>query len=337
MAFPLTINPNTPADGDSAGEGNDQIKALKLAITDVLGLQTDPTQITAAMFSTTAAGVITVIGTPLTVKQVVSALGTITADTPNISSTVTWNEGSTVFTAIKLNVTDTASAATARLLGLQVGGADKFVVIKTGAITTGIWQGTAVGTQYGGTGTDFSAQAKGSVTYFSDTGVMSALAPGAAGQMLQTNGAGAAPSWASGVFGLAHARTWLTTGDVSVASATFANVTGLSASLSLVGAHAVSLSVVCNVRNASGAGRQYFADIIVDGTTLLGGTSGLYMTTAITNGAEAPISFSTETAALTQAVHTFQVQIKSSSAAGTQTALASAEAPAVLIARELWY
>lgn len=44
--------------------------------------------------------------------------------------TVTWNEGSTVFSAIKMNVTDTASAAGSKLLDLQVGGADIFAVTK---------------------------------------------------------------------------------------------------------------------------------------------------------------------------------------------------------------
>lgn len=65
----------------------------------------------------------------------------------------------------------------------------------TGAITAGAWQGTAVGTQYGGTGQNFSGTAQGSLTYFSATGVVSALAPGTAGNVLQSGGAAANPSW----------------------------------------------------------------------------------------------------------------------------------------------
>jgi hypothetical protein len=44
----------------------------------------------------------------------------------------TWNAGGTTFTAIKMNVTDTASAAASRLIDLQVGGTTQFGVNKTG-------------------------------------------------------------------------------------------------------------------------------------------------------------------------------------------------------------
>ena len=46
----------------------------------------------------------------------------------------TWNAGATIFTAIKMNVTDTASAATSLLMDLQVGAGSKFSVSKTGAV-----------------------------------------------------------------------------------------------------------------------------------------------------------------------------------------------------------
>lgn len=45
----------------------------------------------------------------------------------------TWNAGGTTFTAIKMNVTDTASAAASLLMDLQVGGTSKFKVTKGGA------------------------------------------------------------------------------------------------------------------------------------------------------------------------------------------------------------
>lgn len=47
----------------------------------------------------------------------------------------TWNEGATTFTAIKMNVTDTASAAGSLLMDLQVGGTTVFSVDKIGKIT----------------------------------------------------------------------------------------------------------------------------------------------------------------------------------------------------------
>lgn len=51
--------------------------------------------------------------------------------------TDTWNDGATTFTAIKMNVTNTASANGSKLLDLQVGGTSKAVLKKDGAIATG--------------------------------------------------------------------------------------------------------------------------------------------------------------------------------------------------------
>jgi hypothetical protein len=48
-----------------------------------------------------------------------------------------WNAGATTFTAIKMNVTDSASNAGSLLIDLQVGGASQFSVTKAGVITTG--------------------------------------------------------------------------------------------------------------------------------------------------------------------------------------------------------
>ena len=52
----------------------------------------------------------------------------------NIAST--WNNGSNKFDAIKVNVTNTASANTSLLMDLQVGGASKFKVGLDGTVTT---------------------------------------------------------------------------------------------------------------------------------------------------------------------------------------------------------
>lgn len=49
--------------------------------------------------------------------------------------TDTWNAGGTTFTAIGMNVTDTASAAASLLIDLQVGGVSQFRVSKGGRIT----------------------------------------------------------------------------------------------------------------------------------------------------------------------------------------------------------
>lgn len=55
--------------------------------------------------------------------------------TVNISSIAkTWNDAGTTFTAIGLNVTDTASNAASLLMDLKVGGASKFSVDKAGEV-----------------------------------------------------------------------------------------------------------------------------------------------------------------------------------------------------------
>jgi hypothetical protein len=47
----------------------------------------------------------------------------------------TWGDGATTFTAIKMNVTDTASASASLLMDMQVGGASKAKIAKTGMLT----------------------------------------------------------------------------------------------------------------------------------------------------------------------------------------------------------
>ena len=60
---------------------------------------------------------------------------TATTDAPILNLSQTWNNAATTFTGLKLNVTDTASAADSNLLDLQVGGATKFKATTNGSIT----------------------------------------------------------------------------------------------------------------------------------------------------------------------------------------------------------
>jgi hypothetical protein len=60
--------------------------------------------------------------------------GTVTASTPLINATQTWNSAATVFTGILANVTDTASNASSLLMDLQVGGSSRFSVDKNGSV-----------------------------------------------------------------------------------------------------------------------------------------------------------------------------------------------------------
>ena len=67
----------------------------------------------------------------------------------------------------------------------------------SGSVLSGSWAGTAIDIAHGGTGQDWSTATQGSFLYFSDTGILSTLSTGTAGQFLQSGGDGADPSWAN--------------------------------------------------------------------------------------------------------------------------------------------
>jgi hypothetical protein len=92
-------------------------------------------------------------------------------DMSNLAAT--WNASGTTFAAVKMNVTDTASAAGSLLLDLQVGGASQFRVSKGGRITAqtltlGLGGQTAVATN---TALGFEALNSASLTAINNTGV----------------------------------------------------------------------------------------------------------------------------------------------------------------------
>lgn len=89
-----------------------------------------------------------------------------------------------------LNASQLASGTvpSARVAGAYTG------ITGVGTLAAGVWNGTAIGTQYGGTGQNWSAVNIGAIPYFSGTGAMTTLAAGASTRLLQANGAGA-PSW----------------------------------------------------------------------------------------------------------------------------------------------
>jgi len=73
--------------------------------------------------------------TPAYLKTFMVTGGTVTTSTPVFDMTQTWNAGAQAFTGLKINVTDTASAAGSLLLDLQVGGSSKASVTKSGDLT----------------------------------------------------------------------------------------------------------------------------------------------------------------------------------------------------------
>ncbi len=72
-------------------------------------------------------------GTPATFGPLTITGGTVTANTPVVDATQTWNSSGTTFTGIRFDVTDTASAAGSLLMDLRVGGASRFSVSKLGS------------------------------------------------------------------------------------------------------------------------------------------------------------------------------------------------------------
>ena len=86
----------------------------------------------------------------LTLRSLLPASGTITADTPLISGTQTWNNSGVNFTAFKINVTQGASGsgASSNLMDLQVGGTSKAKIDKNGIYYTSSNQIWITPTQY---------------------------------------------------------------------------------------------------------------------------------------------------------------------------------------------
>lgn len=80
-----------------------------------------------AMLATSGGGALT---PPLVLDS-----GVLTASAPIFNLGQTWNNGAVAFTGLKYNVVDTASAAASLLIDLQVGGASRFNISKTGNLT----------------------------------------------------------------------------------------------------------------------------------------------------------------------------------------------------------
>jgi hypothetical protein len=110
------------------------------------------------------------------------------------NQTVTWNSGGTTFDAIKMNVTDTASAAASRLLLLQVGGSDKFKVGKDGSVTA------AGNLSVSGNGTiTGNLTVNGTLTASGLAGTVTGPASSTDNAVVRWNGAGGSATQNSGV------------------------------------------------------------------------------------------------------------------------------------------
>jgi hypothetical protein len=92
---------------------------------------TDETGTGALVFANTPTLVTPVLGVASGTRLTLAA-GSVAVSTPVLDISQTWNAGAVAFTAAKVNITDTTSAAGSLLLDLQVGGTSKFKVDKSG-------------------------------------------------------------------------------------------------------------------------------------------------------------------------------------------------------------
>ena len=134
MALPATIQPTSPANTDAPSGAAAQIRGVKQILADLLGLPVYPTQITVAPFSITSGGIVTFVVGGTTFTAMIIAEGTITANTPMIDLSSTWNNAAVSFSAIKQNITDTASLATSLHMDLQLAGTSKLKIRKDGSL-----------------------------------------------------------------------------------------------------------------------------------------------------------------------------------------------------------
>ena len=119
-----------------------------------------------------------------------------------------------------------------------------------GTITSGVWNGTAIGAAYGGTGQ--TSYAIGDLLYASGTTTLSKLADVATGSVLVSGGVGAAPAWA----------TLATSAVTSISFGT----TGLTPSTATQGAVTVAGTLVA-ANGGTGQSSYAVGDILYASTT----------------------------------------------------------------------
>lgn len=164
--------------GGGGGGGISSINSDSTAAQTIAG--------TANISVSTGSGTHTVTGTLLAPKANPVFTGTI--GTPlTVSSNVKTDGSGNLTTGTVTNADLAGSIAASKLVGTDIA--------TVGTVTSGTWNGTAIGATYGGTGQTTATQ--GDILYSSASNTWSKLAAGTSGQFLKTQGAGANPTWAS--------------------------------------------------------------------------------------------------------------------------------------------
>ena len=125
-----------------------------------------------------------------------TSINKVAITAPATSATLTIADGKTLTASNTLTFTGTDASSVA----FGTGGTVAYTNVATlssltsvGTIGTGVWQATAVGAPYGGTGQ--TVYTVGDILYASTTTALSKLAAGTSGFLLTSGGAGVAPSW----------------------------------------------------------------------------------------------------------------------------------------------
>jgi len=159
-----------------------------------------------------------------------TSITTINATDKIKDSRTTINDNFTSLNYNKIEIATTSLPNITTLAGLTTANALNSASSLTtiGTIGTGIWNGTAIGVGYGGTGTTSPTQY---LVMLGDgsNGLVVASSTGTSGQFLTSNGAGAYPSWQSSSVNLSDNYMWtgmhIFNGSTEIASSSQASTT----------------------------------------------------------------------------------------------------------------
>ncbi len=165
MTFPISWNPSSPASSDSPRLGDDQIRALKLAISDLFGLPVSPSTIAAAIGSTSTAGKLTLTNALWNADAIGVAYGG--------TGLTSYAVGDLIYASGAITLAKLADVAAGAYL-------------RSGGVTTApVWSTLLLP----------NAATTGDLPYASATNTLSMLAGVATGNVLLSGGVGVAPAW----------------------------------------------------------------------------------------------------------------------------------------------
>ena len=200
MALPTSVNNLAPLGSASPATIDDQLRDLKLFLTDLFGVP-NATNISANVMTVVAGGLDSINFANS------AANAAVAGELQRNGANLTFHDGTSARTTVWAETTQTVSGNktfsagvwNGTAVGSQYGGTGQNTSANTGvpSISSGTWSvSSTLSPTLGGTGQNFSATAQGNTLYFSSAGTVAALSPGTSGYFLKTQGAGANPVWA---------------------------------------------------------------------------------------------------------------------------------------------